>query len=146
MLTINVTIIGFGNYGRCYMGPKYVEGNGLWKVTSVIDPYVTSEDYNNSVVIKKSPTTKCYRSIEEWCQKYFSTLTTVEKNNEVIDLCISPEVTLKNIKELYAIGVKSIIIPKPCTSQEKSRDEAQNTFSKMNIGNKSTYYRHFPLF
>jgi hypothetical protein len=117
-----VTLAGYGRYGN-YIGPKYARAGYRWDVHAVVDPQVSPDAFDRSVLGTLRPHTQLLDSIEAWNRRYFSRLDASRRSQVVVELALAPDKVLQAARQYIHVGVKNLIFPKPVVDTEEALTE-----------------------
>jgi|GEM_PF-581260 len=97
---VEVTIVGFGNYGRMIC-QKYAQ-NPFVQIKSILTPHTNTDEitFTKNLPVLRSP--------EEWKKRFGQV-----HEMDVFDLCVHEEILQKVLSGLVSIGAKNFILPKP---------------------------------
>lgn len=127
---INITIVGFGSYGRM-IGKKYAK-NPRFNIKAILDPDVDLPDlpvFAKNIPIQTSP--------KDWKKKFGKV-----QESDVFDLCVHEEILTEIILDLAEIGAKNFIFPKPIATNKKRLAVLEEIIKKqkLNVAVASQWY------
>ncbi|NEP03667.1 MAG: Gfo/Idh/MocA family oxidoreductase [Okeania sp. SIO2G4] len=107
------TIVGYGRYGKNYIGTKYAKNEYFWEIVSIVDPVITSSLFADSILGQNQPQTYLFQSFRQWHDNYFKYLNNQQKARQVIEIALKPELVYEQLMLYIEAGVKHFILPKP---------------------------------
>ncbi len=116
---LQTTIVGYGRYGNKYIGPKYAKNNYSWEAVAVVDPEITNNKFQQSILGKHKPQTELFKSFEDWYKNYFEKLGENEKSKQIVEIALKPELVYSQALLYIEAGIKNIILPKPVVINQK---------------------------
>ncbi|NES91206.1 MULTISPECIES: hypothetical protein [Okeania] len=84
------TIVGYGRYGKNYIGTKYAKNEYFWEIVSIVDPVITSSLFADSILGQNQPQTYLFQSFRQWHDNYFKYLNNQQKARQVIEIALKP--------------------------------------------------------
>ncbi|HET9644035.1 MAG TPA: hypothetical protein VFP68_11905 [Burkholderiaceae bacterium] len=114
-----VTLVGYGRYGN-YIGPKYARCGHPWEIHAVVDPQVSRDAFDQTVLGKLRPHTQLLQTAEAWSQQYFSKLEPSKRSQVVVELALAADKVLEAARQYILAGVKNLILPKPVVDTEEA--------------------------
>jgi CRP-like cAMP-binding protein len=112
------TIVGYGRYGKNYIGPKYAKPGYPWEAVAVVDPHLTRSEFAVSVLGRGCPECLVFRSFQEWYDGYFAQLTPELRARHVVEVPLKPELLYQEALRYIDAGVKQLILPKPVVTNQ----------------------------
>ncbi|NES76604.1 MULTISPECIES: Gfo/Idh/MocA family oxidoreductase [unclassified Okeania] len=143
------TIVGYGRYGKNYIGTKYAKNEYFWEIVSIVDPVITSSLFADSILGKNKPQTYLFQSFRQWYDNYFKHLNNQQKARQVIEIALKPELVYEQVMLYIEAGVKHFILPKPVVKNLEEMLEIAEIIHKYEIKAAVAYqwyYSDFPKF
>ena len=147
--TFQTTIVGYGRYGKNYIGTKYAKNGYLWEIVSIVDPVITSSLFTDSILGQNQPQTYLFQSFRQWHDNYFKYLNNQEKARQVIEIALKPELVYEQLILYIDAGVKNFILPKPVVINRQEMLQIAEIIDRYKIKAavaSQWYYSDFPKF
>ena len=116
------TLVGYGRYASLHIGPKYAKSGYPWRVKAIVDPSMDSPRFRVTVLGQAQPDTPLFLSFEEWRERYFAPLSDEEKQRQVVEIALRPDVVCAATMKYIEAGVKNLILPKPVVMNQDELD------------------------
>ncbi|NEP87404.1 MAG: Gfo/Idh/MocA family oxidoreductase [Okeania sp. SIO2C2] len=143
------TIVGYGRYGKNYIGTKYAKNGYFWEIVSIVDPVITSSLFADSILGQNQPQTYLFQSFRQWHDNYFKYLNNQQKARQVIEIALKPELVYEQVMLYIEAGVKHFILPKPIVINKQEMLQIAEIIHKYEIKAavaSQWYYSDFPKF
>ncbi|MCC5628470.1 Gfo/Idh/MocA family oxidoreductase [Nostoc sphaeroides CHAB 2801] len=143
------TIVGYGRYGKNYIGTKYAKDGYFWEIAAIVDPVISPSSFADSVLGKKKPHTYLFQSFHQWYNNYFKLLNNQQKARQVIEICLKPELVYEQLMLYIEAGIKNFILPKPVVINLQQMEQLLEVIDKHQIKAavaSQWYYSDIPKF
>ncbi|MCB9797582.1 MAG: PAS domain-containing protein [Alphaproteobacteria bacterium] len=117
-----LTQVGFGRYGKRYVGPKYAKRGYLWDPRAVVDPAISANALSISVLGQRRPGLQLFPDVESWVQGYHRPLPPERQPRQLVELALKPELMFSETMKVLAAGVPQLILPKPVVMDRDQLD------------------------
>jgi hypothetical protein len=81
-----ITLVGYGRYAGLHVGPKYAKPGYPWQPVAAVDPLLTRERFQSTVLGQSHPDLPLCASFDEWYTGYFARLSPTEQRRQVVDI------------------------------------------------------------
>jgi CRP-like cAMP-binding protein len=129
----DVTLVGYGRYGRLHIGPKYATNSTLWNMAAIVDPLLTRPQYRVSRLGLTRPDVPIFATFDDWRHEYFSKLDDAAKAKHVVEIALRPDVVYDQTVLYMRAGIKNVILPKPVTVNHEQFDQLSEEVTKHGV-------------
>jgi CRP-like cAMP-binding protein len=129
----DVTLVGYGRYGRLHIGPKYATNSTLWNMAAIVDPLLTRPQYRVSRLGLTRPDVPIFATFDDWRHEYFSKLDEAAKAKHVVEIALRPDVVYDQTVLYMRAGIKNVILPKPVTVNHEQFDQLSEEVTKHGV-------------
>jgi CRP-like cAMP-binding protein len=129
----DVTLVGYGRYGRLHIGPKYATNSTLWNIAAIVDPLLTRPQYRVSRLGLTRPDVPIFATFDDWRHEYFDKLDDAAKAKHVVDIALRPDIVCEQALLYLRAGIKNMILPKPVTVNHEQFDQLSEEVAKHNV-------------
>ncbi len=147
--TFQTTIVGYGRYGKNYIGTKYAKNGYSWEIVSIVDPIISKSLFADTILGHNQPQTYLFKSFRQWYDNYFKHLNNYQKARQVVEIALKPELVYEQVMLYIKAGVKNFILPKPVVTNRKEMLQLTEIINKHEIKaavSSQWYYSDFPKF
>jgi CRP-like cAMP-binding protein len=129
----DVTLVGYGRYGRLHIGPKYATNSTLWNMAAIVDPLLTRPQYRVSRLGLTRPDVPIFATFDDWRRDYFDKLDDAAKAMHVVDIALRPDVVCDQAMLYMRAGIRNMILPKPVTVNHEQFDQLSEEVARHGV-------------